>query len=257
MISKPIDADVLVMGSSRAYRHIDPLIIDSILGVNSYNLGMSGSAFNRQIHKYNLYRKDNCKPKLIIQNIDWATLDYTVDKEKIQFLPFFWNKAMREEIIANEHFSNLEKWFPLIRYYGYNIPLSIYPRKLTKGYRILNTPFDGTTYSTVNSISFQPDNRTVELFDSFLARCETENIKVIFVHTPANIRLTNLLTNQDEMFAFFNERAERYDIPVLDYSHMDICYDTTYFCNVTHLNRLGSEIFSDSLANDIKNLGLW
>lgn len=34
-----IDADVVVMGSSRAWVHINPIILDSILGVNTYNLG--------------------------------------------------------------------------------------------------------------------------------------------------------------------------------------------------------------------------
>ena len=37
---------------------------------------------------------------------------------------------------------------------------------------------------------------------------------------------------------------------------MDICYDTTYFYNAMHLNKIGAEIFSDTLANDIKRLGI-
>ena len=258
MISSKKDADVLAMGSSRAYRHINPLVLDSVLGVNSYNMGITGSAFNRQMHKYNLYLKDNCKPKLIIQNIDYATMGYTVDLEKVQFLPFFWDRSMRKEIIAYEHFSFIEKWLPLIRYYGYvdQIPLRTSPRRLTKGYIGTDYPWDGTRYSTVDSISFHTDKTTVEMFDGFLAQCKTDNIKVVFVHTPIYIGATNLMTNRDEMFAFFNERAQKYDIPILDYAYMEMCYDTTYFHNATHLNKRASEAFTDILANDIKRMGI-
>ena len=45
-------------------------------------------------------------------------------------------------------------------------------------------------------------------------------------------------------------------IPILDYTHMSLCEDTSYFYNAMHLNKKGSDIFSDSLANDIKKMGI-
>ena len=56
LMNGDINADVIVMGSSRAWVHIDPLILDSILGVNTYNLGIDGRSFNSQIKKYHIYR---------------------------------------------------------------------------------------------------------------------------------------------------------------------------------------------------------
>ena len=44
-----IESDVLVMGSSRAYVQFNPAVIDTILGVNSYNLGMDGRRADSQI----------------------------------------------------------------------------------------------------------------------------------------------------------------------------------------------------------------
>lgn len=53
ILKKPIDADMLIMGNSRALVQYDPAILDSILDVNCYNLGINGSPLNRQIVKYN------------------------------------------------------------------------------------------------------------------------------------------------------------------------------------------------------------
>lgn len=62
--------DIIIMGSSRAFVHISPSIIDSTLGTSTYNIAMDGSRIERQIPRYNLYRLYNKKPKVILQNVD-------------------------------------------------------------------------------------------------------------------------------------------------------------------------------------------
>lgn len=94
------------------------------------------------------------------------------------------------------------------------------------------------------------------MFDDYLAKTKAEGIKVIFVYTPLYIGATRKIENLKEMYDKYQEYANKYDIPILDYTYMDICYDTTYFYNAMHLNKIGAEIFSDTLANDIKRLGI-
>src|SRR5665647_1612683 len=72
IVQSKINADVLIMGNSRAFSHYSPKIIDSILKTNSYNLGIGGHPFNVQYLKYKLYEEHNKKPQLIIQNIDFV-----------------------------------------------------------------------------------------------------------------------------------------------------------------------------------------
>ena len=55
---------------------------------------------------------------------------------------------------------------------------------------------------------------------------------------------------------YFRDISEEYGIPFLDYSNMPLSDDKTMFIDGFHLNRKGSRVFSDSLANDIVNLGL-
>ena len=251
-----IDSDVVIMGSSRAYRHIDPSVIDTILSVNSYNLGLSSGWINWQIRKYNLYRKYNPKPSLIIQTIDFYTLGYIMGVEKEQFMPYFWNIPMRKEIITYEPFSKWEKLLPLYRYRGYNLFLSSTPRTLTKGFKSEDLSWQGEALAQKDSISINHNDVSAKMFDEYLSQANFEGIKVLFVYTPLFIEATKIIKNLDEMYLMFQSYADKYDIPILDYTYMGICYDTTYFYNATHLNKLGAEIFSVNLANDIKKMGI-
>lgn len=257
LMHSKITADIVIMGNSRANNHIDPLILDSILCVNTYNLGMTGSPIDRQVKRYNLFVKYNKRPKLIIQNIDFLTLTYKTGTEKNQFLPYFWNHSMRNEFYRSEPFSFWEKSLPLYRYKGYGLFLQSEPRSLTKGYVThSDNTWNGILFNEEDSISFKHNDAYARIFDDYLADVRYEGIKVVFVYAPIFIEATNKMTNLDEMYATYKWYADKYDIPVLDYTYMQICYDTTYFSNISHLNNLGAEIFTDSLANDIKKLGI-
>ena len=259
MMHERIDADVVVMGNSRAWVHVSPVILDSILKVDTYNLGMDGSPINRQVHKYNIYRNQNKAPRLIIQTIDCFTFEYSERSIPIieQFFPFFWKSSIRKEFFRDEPFSFAEKYMPMLRYQGYGFWLfKSSPRRLVKGYEGQDRSWDGSIFNTVESLSFRRNATALKVLDTYLSKVKSEGINVVFVYTPFYIGATAKMTNLDEMYATYQEVADKYDIPVLDYTYMDICYDTTYFYNAMHLNKSGAEIFSDSLANDIKRLGI-
>ncbi|MBR1503019.1 MAG: hypothetical protein IJ618_03935 [Prevotella sp.] len=253
LMHSQIDADVVIMGNSRAWIQISPIILDSILGVETYNLGMDGSCANRQIHKYHLFRKYNRKPRMIIQNIDAWSLGYNTGYEKEQLYPYFWNWDMRNEFFESEPFTFWEKYVPVYRFRSF-MPLRRGPKCLTKGYQGMEKPWDGSVFDKVKRITFTPNDTTIKMFDKYLAEAKSEGITVVLVFTPQYIGATRKTTNQDYMHEWYKRLANRYDFPVMDYTYMDISYDTAYFYNAMHLNRRGAEIFSDSLANAIKRL---
>lgn len=257
-----IDADIVIMGNSRALTQVNPHILDSILEVDSYNLGIDGSSINRQIRKYHLFREYNKKPKLIIQNIDHISMIYYVGYEREQFYPYFWNKSMRREFVATEPFSIWDKYMPLYRYY-HNLHkhdmvglITSTNHRMSKGYMEKDLLWDGAKFRKVKSTQFTNHEQTEKMFDEYLAQAKAEGIKVVFMYSPVYIGLTRKVLNPQEMHDKYQEYADKYDIPILDYTYMDICYDTTYFYNAMHVNKKGAEIFSDTLAKDIKRLGI-
>ena len=254
-----VHADVIALGSSRGWVQIDPRIIDSVLCVNSYNLGIDGSEINRQVQKYEIFRKRNPKPRLIIQNIDVWSLGYTIGYEKEQFFPFLWDRDIRKTFYRTEPFTWGEKYIPFFRYHGMNPMLFFHrsPRTLYKGYQGQVGVWNGEAFEQQETIIFHVNDTTLRMFDSFLDQAEEDSVKVVFVYAPLFSGATEKISNRDLMYETYRKLADKHSIPVLDYTDMWICRDTAYFYNAMHLNKTGAEIYTDSLANDLKRLDVF
>lgn len=260
-----LESKVLINGSSRAWTQYNPKILDSILHIDSYNLGIDGSGINRQILKYETYcRIQNNSPYYLIQNIDFNTLKITIGYEREQFFPFLWyDKILFNEIDKYEVFNLFEKYSPCYRYIGYHdlnqsafglVPR--YEKSLYKGYCGQNVKWDGKEYFKQNTLQYCQDSEALKMFDQFLAEVKASGTKIIFVYAPIYIGVTKKIENIEGMYIMYDSIAKKYDIPILDYNYDPISYDTTYFYNAMHLNRTGSNLFSTKLAHDIDSLGL-
>ena len=258
-----IDSDIIVSGSSRAYVMVSPSILDSILGVSTYNLGIDGSPINRQAMKYEMFKaRHNRKPKLILQNIDLFAMTYRVGYDNQQYLPYFGNRTFRESaIFSAEPFSFADKYLPLYRYRKYPglfryITSATKPRRLYKGfYAVGERTWDGALFNQIEKITFNIDERTVAMFEHYLEDVRADSIKMVFVYAPIYIGLTQKISNLEEMYAYFQQLADKYNTPILDYNYSYLSYDTLYFYNAMHLNEFGTKLFSDTLAKDIKRMG--
>jgi len=263
MYSGNLQHDVLIMGGSRAWTQYSPQILDSILGIDAYNLGIDGSHFNRQILRYDTYRRFNAKPKAIIQNIDFATLGLTYGLEREQFFPYFFDDTLVMASSTYEKFNILEKYLPAYRYIGYSgiiqegIKLAGDYANMKKGYSGVDRPWDGTFFRGVTGVDHGQDSLILSLFDQYLAKACSENIRVIFVHAPMYIGVTNKLKDVEGMFHMFDSFAQKYNIPILNYNYDPMSYDSLSFYNATHLNRKSAELFSVKLAHDIDSLGIF
>ena len=114
--------DVLIMGNSRGFSHFNPRIIDSVCHVNSYNLGLGGYPINAQIAAYHGYKARNGTPRLIVQQVDFVTLDIEKDirhqHDSERFFPMVYDQTMRKEL-KNLGYEFMELYCPLYRYFGY------------------------------------------------------------------------------------------------------------------------------------------
>jgi len=258
-----LQSDVVVMGSSRAWSQYNPIILDSILNINSYNLGIDGRGINSQILRYDTYQRLNVKPKLIIQNIDMTTIDKDNAYCREQFFPYFFDKTFRQEVVELENLSFADMYIPAYRYAGYFHKIlswlgAVKPENstLTKGYRGKDLKWDGSKFKKLTEINYLHDSLSLSQFDRYLAKANSENIKIIFVYAPTYIGATEKIKNIEGMYIMYDSIAQKYDIPILDYNYSFISYDTAYFHNATHLNKIGADLFSAKLAYDIDSLGI-
>ena len=250
-------ADIVIMGNSRAWVHYSPAILDSVLHCHTYNLGIDGSAFNRQYSRYKIYRMYDKKPKVILQNIDFVTLAYTTGYEQFQYFPYFYRRDMQELVVPYEEFTFADKYLPFYRYANFGIK-RIFKTKVApvNGYIGKEEPWNGTRLRKKKSFKFTVDSTTLEQFEQYLAETHAEGIQMIFVHAPIYQKITQKLEGRDEMWRLYKRLAEQYQIPILNYEEDSLSMDTNYLYNATHLNKTGSEIFSRKLANDLKEMGI-
>lgn len=247
--------DLVINGSSRAWVQYDPHILDSILHLNTYNLGIDGSAINRQIIKYHKYCELHGQPKYLLQNIDIFTMARTFGYEREQFFPyFFYDKDLLHKADKYEHFTLLEKYIPYYRYIG--IDLHDWDAGLYKGYCGQDKAWDGSMFSQMDTVQVSSDSSMLRLFDDFLTEQAHLGTRVILVYSPIYHGVIDKCPDTGKMYTMYDSLAIKHHLYILNYIEMPLCYDTAYFYNATHLNRQGAEIFTTRLAQDLDSMGI-
>ena len=262
--SDTLQCDAVVMGSSREQVQYDVRILDSITGLNSYNISVDGRCIDAEVVIYNAYRHHAPKPKVIIQNIDWGTMQMSNGYEREQYLPYLDKDDLFEQTCENEGFSWADRWLPLVRYAGYRniifeglgLPAKVArPGNIYKGYIAVDAPWDGTAFRQIDTLGITVNPEAIEIFDRYLAQCQSEGIQVVMVYAPFYIGATRKMgPAADTMFALYQSFADRYGFQILNYTYDSISHDTLNFYNASHLNRRGAEMFSIKLAHDIASL---
>lgn len=263
---RKIDADVLIMGSSRAYVQFNPAILDTMLHTNCYNMGMNGRAADSQILRYSVFRHcQNKKPKVIVYEVSHGTMQKSNGYERFQFLPYLHDPYLWRLYRKQENFSLADFLLPSWRFLGQQdfvkkmltpSSKSGYETPLYKGFRSYDRKWDGGELRKQSSVSYTKDSTIIRQFRAFLAECRDDSIQVVLVSSPFYIGGTRKMADSTGMHTMFARIAADFDVPYLDYTYDELSYDTTYFYNTMHLNKTGADLFSQKLARDLDSLGL-
>ncbi len=264
-----INADILIQGSSRAYRHISPRIIDSAFASNSYNLGMGGYGFFMQYYRFLFYLEHNKSPKYILQNVDPSAFVKQKDLfGYLQFLPYLHDSLIAKAVTSYNGIDWKDIYIPLFKYRSNyhlvakglldNVHTS---KKGNEKYKGFNSPdshwdtaFANFKLKNPNGYRDKLDKETITLFEKFLDMCKTKGITVVFIYTPEYYQAQQMLLNRDSIMNIFRNYSTEYHIPFLDYSKDSICFDTANFYNSQHLNRWGVKKFDAKLVSDLKGI---
>ena len=265
-----INADAVVLGSSRACANYDPSIIEKQLGMSTFNLGFNAASYNFQREKYNWYLQENETPKVIIQNIDLSHFKPSVEvPDPDQFIPFIDQDQVKMFLDKHREPVNELESLPLLKY-NTNIDF------LLKGWlsfigvkSALFTSFNGFTpvdkqyVPDVHNLNRLKNNRdrVHNLNQDFYTAIEhyiklSKKSTVILVWAPVYKDRRSLVT---EKMALYKEGIikavnDNDDLLFLDYSNDGMAQETLYFYDSFHLNSNGAALFSNMLGRDIKEL---
>ena len=265
-----IDVQCAICGSSRAWMHISPEIFEEETGNSAYNFGINGHSFKIQYLRYKEYLKYNPAPEIILYSLDEYTLQQGIGLgNKDQFLPFMlYNKDMLKATQTYRGFNTWDFIVPFIRYsgnttaiekgvkYHFNKPEERYRHR---GYVGVDSEWNGDFEEVKRLIGGYRviiDTPSVTMFENFIKECKKEKVRLIFVYTPEYIEGQEFVENRDSIMVMYRKWSEEYNIPYLDYSHDSLSYNKKYFYNAMHLNKKGSELFTERLGKELMRLNL-
>lgn len=268
MLDGEINADVVILGNSRALSHFEPWTIDSICGKKAYNLGLGGYPINVELFKYQCYQLHNKKPRYIIHQMDYMTmrmLNAPHQHQSEQFLPLIYDRAMRDELLR-VGYTWKDLYIPLYRYWGYQMVIKNGLLEALGVKHYVNDPshmghhyergaWDGTELARMDSINARMDTAAMQLFEEYMQSCYEDGIKVILVNSPTYIGATNKTKGLDKVNAYFDSIANVYNSVYWNYTeNYELCNDTANFCVSVHMNPEATHRFSVDFANDLKDI---
>lgn len=250
-----VDADVVAFGSSRANTSFYPPVVDSVLKTSSWNLGVLGHHFQAEDLRYKMFRLHNRKPRIVVQFVDPLFFSSEKAFDRVQFLPWFWDKEYRKSF--RESFGTaffFKNAFPFVRYHSF-LPWEVASdeRRTERGFHTYESDIKNP-FKPVFNESFIKDENLPDQFITFILSLKKDGIKVVMVHPPEYKTIVYNKGQREALRSVMDSIANLTRTPYIDYSRMGMCSDSTNFIDIWHLNLKGAIEFSDSLANDIQRI---
>lgn len=253
IISK-VNQDVLIFGSSRAYRHYDPRIITDSLGLSCFNCGQSGQGF---IHNFVLLSAITNRhvPKLIIYDV-YPPFDF-YEGENIRYIkdfrPYNNNELIKKTLLIED---SSEKYKLYSKMYCYNdicnkIIAGCFPflrkEKTINGYvptyQDLNTALLKRNYDK----TFKNDSIKLYFAKRFIDQANKS--KIVLVMSPSWYGCNKHYSEQLSKFAQENS------VPFIDFtSDSKYFHNNELFIDGIHLNAKGSDCFTRDLMYKLKTV---
>ena len=243
VIQGGIDAEILVLGSSRALVHFDCEYIEKVTGKTCYNLGFDGTSIPLQKLMFDLYLSKNQAPESLIWSLDFHSFD--------QLVPYQDNEIIQKILDIHET-PNYQFELPLFRYsfnphmkfLGLASYLTDYAKEpiITKGYRKSTRTWgigtDVPEDKEAKGKNIMMDEAIVRDFYQYIASLKAQ-YDITLIMTPYYITRLEKLQNLTELKEKINAAAEEIDVNYLDLSATDLSLDQSNFYNESHMTSQG------------------
>jgi hypothetical protein len=249
--------DILVFGSSKAYHHYIPAIIESKMNMSCYNTGCPGQfvLYNYATLKTILKRYS---PKIII--LDLMTAEFRVNSEsydRLSFLlPYYKNHKEIHSIV--ELRGPYEKYKLISSIYPYNSSILMIMGGNSGYFKRRNVDFKG--YKPLPEVWNQPiafdsifskyevDNTKIGCYKNFIKECKNKGIQLFVIISPTYIKRKY----SDYSISIARNIATTYNIKFYDFTN-----DTSFtshrslFADAGHLNGEGAKLYTNTVVNKI------
>lgn len=265
--------DMIIIGTSRSYAAYNPIIFDSILNTNSYNMSTSAQDIAEtyyaleEIYEYQ-------KPKYIVLDLFFEAADDSYDYYQIfSNSSFFKSNKRRFDLISDGYGSSgfLNYVLPIVRFKNYikQDVVKLFNNK--KSLRTEDNWIKGYLYDTLTVgkqeiLNFNPisnfENTTFskKRFNKYFNRIndlvKLNNSKLICLRAPYPPSRLKLKDTDDEG-AYFKEITTKANVSFFDINTIDEYYEiykNQDFADYHHANHKGAKKASLEAAEYIKQI---
>lgn len=254
------DADVVILGSSRAKHHYVPSIITDSLGLSCYNLGEDGKNIYFQYANLNLLLTHH-KPKLVIYDcfsIDVMKASFEYDFGSLSDLyPIYGENQEVDRMINKQgaHYMSRILISHLLRYNTRFLDFFTYrfdSKDKNKGYDPLSGVYNKGISILYENENLIIDSTKLEYMQKLIDLCKTNDITIVFSVSP------RFALNEDKgeitkKYECVKELCDKNSVPFL-YYELDSFYlqNGRLFKDVGHLNNEGAITYTKEFISDIK-----
>jgi hypothetical protein len=249
------EADIVILGSSRACRHYVPTILQDSLNKTCFNTGLDG---NYIFNSYAVYKSivKRYTPEVILLDLN-PDMIYTGRESYDQLyshLPFYKDHCEIRNIIGLR--GKYEEIKLISKIYPFNSSLLRIAKGILqtedidelKGY----TPLFGqlpetTSLSYVKRKSSEIDTNKIKILNEMIADSHRRNIELIFIQSPMF-----LMVDQEASLSFIEDLAALNGVPFWNYVNDTMFLKPQYFRDMSHLNDIGAHEFTNAVASRIK-----
>jgi len=279
VVSGKINAEVLILGSSRAFVHFDPAIIERHTGKSAFNLACDGTRPDFQLAFLQTYLRHNRRPEYLALAVDVTSFQGAGGIPNSGLYVAFLDQP---EIFAALRREGkrwlLARYFPLIAiaqdrgiatFYGLKRERAAIeavrgllgwhrPEFLREGYLPVDLEwredFEQFKKQNPNGARVQIGSTGIANMRKILELCGRLQIRVILVYPPEYQESQAFCVNRREVFQKFESLAREFQVPFWDYSAHPLCADRTFFYNSQHLNVRGATRFSEDFARRLEDV---
>jgi hypothetical protein len=263
------DADVLILGSSRAQMHFMPSVIGPGLSMKAYNAGLKGYDFLYSVMLYDLWKHRHPAPKAIVLQIDVESLlrrESELAGAQI-FAPYMDESELVREVLFRD--GPYKRLAYLSRAYRYNGKVFSIAKNLMRkpppgfdGYALaLGTPDPaGPFYNAMDQDQTALEQAEREPWDFKLAKlreladdCARSGTHLYLVHTPIH-------GLDPRAHLIWSTKIRRLVATLPSTTFLDLCEEGVprefgnwqdLYANSNHLNPQGAEVLSKLLVDRV------
>jgi hypothetical protein len=258
--SAGVNADLVLLGSSRCYMQLHARFFDTCFHLKTANLGMPGhSELPMAIIRLKQYLLDNRPPRYAILAFDPYSLAGTetnntnfVYKDKFAIYSYF-PKKQNMPIVDYFGFTWQERYVPLYSAFKYGLAKEFFSRTDLTSHMEMGNDIYSEEWDTVANPVIRRKPTTFESEKQQLTAelkklrdfCAVHNIKLLCLQTPIHSSFYDSVA-----FSSTGGLCRGLQLPFVDVNADSIMQNIHLFYSPNHLNKRGIAIMNDALSRN-------